>query len=73
MNKKFVAIDQYGITHFVDNPRKELCELNGVKHAKKMYRDSENGKVAHVGYVVSGHWYEVMKLSPLQEEEKSDE
>jgi hypothetical protein len=75
MYKKYVAIDQYGNTHFVDNPRRELCELNGVKHVQKMYRDgptTANGNNAgiHVGYIVAGHWYEVLRLSPLHEEEK---
>ena len=68
--KNFVAVDQYGSTHFINNPRKDLCELNGVKHIRKMYRDGKNGEAIHVGYIVAGHWYEVMRLSPLHEEEK---
>ena len=35
-----------------------------IDHADKMYRDPDAG---HVGYLVSGHWYEVMKLSPMKE------
>lgn len=65
MYKKFVAVDQYGNTHFVNNPRKDLCEIEGTKHAEKMFRDGKNGEAAHVGYVVAGHWYEVMKISPM--------
>lgn len=64
MYKNFVAIDQYGHTEFVNAPRKDLTALNGVKHAEKMYRDV-NGESKHVGYIVSSHWYEVMRLSPM--------
>jgi hypothetical protein len=64
MYKRFLAVDQYGNKHFVDHPRKELCEFHGVKHANKIYRSTEKGDF-HVGYKVSGHWYEVMRLSPL--------
>jgi len=67
MYKNFLAIDQYGNKHFVNHPRKELTELHGIKHADKMYRDGKNGEAQHVGYIVSGHWYEVMRLSPMSE------
>jgi hypothetical protein len=67
MYKKFIAIDQYGNTKFLDkHPRKELTEYFGVKHAEKIYRDTDEG-VKHVGYIVAGHWYQVMRLSPLEE------
>lgn len=67
MYKKFVAVDQYGNTKFIKNhPRKELTELHGVKHADKMYRDTDNG-VKTVGYIVAGHWYEVLRISPFKE------
>jgi hypothetical protein len=69
MYKKYVAVDQYGQTHFVDHPRKELMNLHGVKHADKMYRDTQTGGAVQVGYVISGHWYEVMKISPMNEED----
>jgi hypothetical protein len=65
MYKKYIAIDQYGNTRFIDeHPRKELTQYHGVKHADKMYRDPD---ARHVGYLVSGHWYEVIKLSHLEE------
>lgn len=68
MYKKFIAIDQYGHSVFIkDHPRKELTERHGVQHADKMYRDGKDGQAKHVGYIVSGHWYEVLKLSPLEE------
>ena len=69
MYKKFLAVDQYGNKHFVDHPRKELTALHGVTHAEKMYRTIGNEDY-HVGYVVSGHWYEVMRLSPLDKNMK---
>jgi hypothetical protein len=63
MYKKFIAIDQYGNKEFIEShPRKELCELHGVKHADKIYRGPD---ARHVGYVVAGHWYEVLKITPL--------
>ena len=66
MYKKFVAIDQYGNTKFLEkSPRKELCEHMGVKHADKIYRDDENGQAVHVGYVVAGRWFTVLRVSPL--------
>ncbi len=66
MYKKFIAIDQYGDTKFIEkHPRKELTEYFGVQHADKMYRDGENGEAVHIGYIVAGHWYEVMKLAPM--------
>ena len=66
MYKKFIAVDQYGQTKFIaEHPRKELCDYFGVKHADKMYRDGKNGEAVHVGYIVAGHWFEVMRLSPM--------
>ena len=65
MYKEFLAVDQYGNKHFLtSHPRKELCALHGVKSAKRMYRTLD-GKDYHVGWIVAGHWYEVMRLSPL--------
>ena len=63
MYKKFVAIDQYGDTKFVNHPRKDLTEYYGVKHADKMYCDDPDGTSRHVGYVVAGHWYEILEIS----------
>ena len=69
MYKKFLAIDQYGQEVFIDkNPRKELLKHHGVQHADKMYRDDENGKAIHVGYIVAGHWYDVLKITQFKGE-----
>jgi len=67
MYKKFIAIDQYGNKIFIDkHPRKELAEYHGVQHIDKMYQDGKDGKAIHVGYVVSGHWYDVLAISPFK-------
>jgi len=66
MYKKFIAIDQYGNKVFVNHPRKELAELHGVQHVEKVYRHGKNGVAIHIGYVVSGHWYEVLSLNPFK-------
>ena len=66
MYKKFIAVNQYGDKVFIENhPRKELMERSGVKHADKMYRNNPDGSARHVGYVVAGNWWEVLKVEPL--------
>ena len=67
MYKKYIAIDQDGNTRFVNNPRKDLLDYHGRKHADKIYCDIKGGGMQHIGYIVSGHWYEVMRLSPMKE------
>jgi hypothetical protein len=58
-----LALDQHGNTLYIEGkfPRKELMEHHKVKSAQKMYIDKiagpDKGKIVHVGYVVSGHWY----------------
>ena len=65
--KKYIAIDQYGNKIFLDkHPRKELLEHHGVQHAEKIYRDDENGDAVHVGYIIEGHWWEILKISPFK-------
>ena len=61
----YMAIDQYGTTyHIGDNPpRKYLLDYFGRKHCSKMYRDTKDGKIRHVGYVVAGHWLEIFTVS----------
>jgi hypothetical protein len=59
-----MGIDQYGETyHGLTCPRKDLLNLFGLKHADKMYRDTEKGP-RHVGYVIAGRWIELFKVSP---------
>ena len=69
MNAKhyYMAIDQHGVTeHSLVHPRKDLCERYGVKHADKMYFTQLNGMSIHIGYVVSGHWFTVYKIQPME-------
>lgn len=61
----YLAIDQYGEKILLkDHPRKELMDYLGATHADKMYVDIE-GKLNHIGYVIRRHWFDVFKLSPL--------
>lgn len=65
----FLAINQWGDKVLLRQyPRKELMKMHGVQHADKMYVDDRDGKSHHIGYVVSGSWYTVYKLSDLHEE-----
>jgi hypothetical protein len=60
----FLAIDQAGqVYRIAKHPRKELCQMLGVQHASKMYRDTADGP-KHVGYVIGGHWLEVFDATP---------
>ncbi len=67
----YIAFDQYGNDFSIKkHPRKELLEYFGCKHADKMWIDTSDGKRQHVGYVISGHWLEVFKLScPFKKED----
>jgi hypothetical protein len=63
----FVARDQYGNVYWLKkHPRKELCEHLGSSHADKMYLDDVEGQVHHVGYIIAGHWLDVMRCQPLE-------
>jgi hypothetical protein len=64
--KKYIAIDQYGKKEFVDTV-KELSEISNNKHIDKMYQDKADGTACHVGYVIGGHWWTLLRISPLQE------
>lgn len=64
----FVARDQYGNTVWIEHyPRKELMAWAGTKHVNKVYLDSKDGGSYHVGYEVKGHWFDVQRLSPLND------
>jgi len=66
-NKMYMAINQYGNTfHGLKNPRKDLMEKIGVKHASKMYVDDLTGKTFHIGYIIGGHWLTVYEVVPTQ-------
>ena len=56
-NLGIMGIDQYG-THYdgLVHPRRDLLARLGYKHAEKMFQDSRDGNVKHVGYVIGGLW-----------------
>lgn len=61
---KYVAFDQFGSHFFIKrHPRKELLEYFGRKHADRMYI----GEGKHIGYIIAGHWLDVLRLSPAFE------
>lgn len=63
----FMAIDQYGKTyHGLKNPRKDLLDLFGRKHADKMYCDGKDGKSYHIGYIIGGFWLSVYEVIPMR-------
>jgi hypothetical protein len=64
---KFVAFDQYGQVYKLKttHPRKELMELLGASSAQKMYRDTKSGESYHAGYIIRGHWIEVLATTPI--------
>ena len=64
MVHKFIAQNQYGDTVFIKRfPRKELLEHTGYASAQKMYLDTTSGKSVHIGYVIGGMWWDVMKVA----------
>ncbi len=64
----YMAVDQYGTTHHLDGkfPRKQLLDIYGVTSAQKIYIDRKSGENSvHVGWIVSGHWFNVYQVFPL--------
>ena len=59
----YLGTDQYG-NHYnmSDHPRKELMQKLGAKSASKMYVDTTDGKVRHVGYIIKGRWVNVYRV-----------
>lgn len=63
---QYMAIDQYGQAyHGLVHPRKDLLEILGYRHAKKMYVDLKRGGYAHIGYVIGGLWLRLYKVEPV--------
>ena len=50
-----------------DHPRKELMEYYGYKSASKMYCDTKDGKIKHIGYVIGPHWIKVYSVHEWKE------
>lgn len=63
--KTYLAIDQYGHKLLLESkyPRKELLAYHNTSHADKVYVDTKEGTSRHIGYVVSGYWYTLYKLT----------
>ncbi|MFA7254456.1 MAG: hypothetical protein WC107_07980 [Patescibacteria group bacterium] len=68
MSITHIAIDQHGNTHklYTKFPRKELIEKLGATSAQKMYVDGKQGKSYHVGWIISGLWLTVYKVTPMR-------
>lgn len=60
----YMAKDQYGQTYFIgDNPpRKWLLNHLDRQHADKMYCDTKDGKVKHVGYIIATLWLSIYRI-----------
>jgi hypothetical protein len=59
-----MAIDQYGETYhdLGKHPRAELLRRLDCQHADKMYHDTVNGTVKHIGYVIGGRWCAIYRV-----------
>ena len=59
----FIGIDQYGQRYEINKfPRKELLQQLYRKHANKMYCDTKDGKVKHIGYIIAGLWISIFRV-----------
>jgi hypothetical protein len=68
MKLGYMAVGNYGTTfHGLTNPRKEICERMGRKHASKVYRDNSKGEAVHVGYIVGGEWFTVYQVHTFKD------
>jgi len=69
MKVGYIGIDQYGTHYNMEKyPRKELLEYLGYKHCQKMYCDLKTGGSRHIGYVIGGHWIEVLEVHDWNKE-----
>jgi hypothetical protein len=62
---ELIAIDQWGETiHLGDcrHPRQELLAALGKRSAKRMYRDTRNGRSKHIGYVIGSRWFTLYRV-----------
>lgn len=64
----YLGTDQYGHYYTIKkHPRKELMEQLGSSHVDKIYVDTTDGKVRHIGYVIAGHWVRVFRVCQWKE------
>jgi len=65
MTPTYMAIDQHGTTyHGLVTPRRDLMRRLGRQHVEKMYRDMEDGRTVHCGYIIGGLWLELYRVEP---------
>ena len=65
MKLGYVAVDQYGHTEHLTEPkapRKQLLDKLGTKHAVKMYVDTKDGGNRHAGYVINRQWFSIYEV-----------
>ena len=57
--KTMIALGNLGtrISLKGEHPRKELMEALGAKHVDKLYLDTAEGEIEHVGYIVAKEWF----------------
>lgn len=61
---RHIGVDQYGQVFCLgQHPRKDLMEQLGRSHVQKMYCDLKDGGSRQTGYVISGLWIRVYRLS----------
>lgn len=70
MSKTYMAIDQYGNTYhdLGPHPRKALLDRLGYSSARRMFIDSKDGRVFHIGYVIGDRWLTLYEVTPKQYE-----
>lgn len=66
----YLAIGNHGTRHWLNDtahPRKALLHACGASNAHKIYTEHIDGKqVKHVGYVVLGEWFDILKVEDFK-------
>ncbi len=44
------------------HPRGQLLKALSSKHAQKIYIETKEGETKHVGYIVSGEWFDIFEV-----------
>ena len=63
--KTMIALGHFGtrISLKGEHPRKELMEALGAKHVDKIYLDTAEGGIKHVGYIVAKEWFTLYNIT----------
>lgn len=57
MKKATLYIDQWGNRFYADTVKKLRKQIRtGSSRVSRMYHDTKDGRVVHIGYVIGGHW-----------------